>query len=96
MFKRKQNSNEYAGLKDEIERLLSDLENYDPSDDEYIKIVDRIIKLDSMNHTVVEKKELSKDAILGAVVSVLGILLVINTERVGAITSKAFSLIRKA
>jgi hypothetical protein len=96
VFKKKPNYNEYVGLKDEIEKLLSELEGTHPGTKEYNDILDTIIKLDGLNHSIVKKSELSKDAILAGIVSILGIVLVINTETVGAITTKAFSLVKKA
>lgn len=95
MFK-KINPNEYTGLKQEIERLVSDLEATTPGSKEYNEILEEIVKLDSVNHTIVKATGLSKDAILAAAVSILGIVLVINTETVGAITTKAFSLVKKS
>lgn len=96
MFNKKVNPNYYAGLKEEIERLVSDLAAENPGTKEYNDLIEAINKLDSVNHDIVKKTELSKDAVLGAAVSILGILLVINTERVGAITTKAFGMVRKA
>lgn len=96
MFKKIDNPNEYKGLKTEIERLISELEGETPGSKEYNEMLDELVKLDSINHNTVKKSGISKDAILAATVSLLGIVLVIGAEQTGAITTKAFSLVRKS
>lgn len=88
------NPNEYKGLKTEIERLISELEGETPGTKEYNEKLEEVVKLDSVNHTIVKATGFSKDAILAASVSILGMVLVINAEHVGAITTKAFGLIK--
>lgn len=92
---KKKNPNVYVGLKEEIERLLSELEGLTPGSKEYNEVVEEITKLDGVNHATVKATALSKDAILAGAVSLLGIVLVISTETVGAITTKAFGLVKK-
>lgn len=73
-------------------KLLSELEGLDPHSKEYNEILEHITKLETVK---IKKTRISKDAVVGAVASLAGIILVINYERVGAITSKGFGLIRK-
>lgn len=77
-------------LDQEIERLVNLLGTMNPVDPDYIKISDSIKVLCEAR----EKKNdrvLSKEMLLNAGVSLLGILIVLNFEKTGVITSKAFS-----
>jgi hypothetical protein len=87
----------YPNLNKTIVSAIDHLESYDPDSPEYAKTVEQIIKLTEIDPGKKPKKtSLTQDAILAASVSILGILLVINKEATGAVTSKAFSMIRKA
>lgn len=79
-------------LDKEIERLVGTLNTIDDPD-EYAKVADNIKVLcearEKRNDRVI-----SKEMLLNAGVSLLGVLLVLNFERAGVITSKAFSFLR--
>lgn len=83
------------GLKaidEEIERLSNQLKSINPVDDDYIVVAERLKILCEAR----EKKnssDISSEAILSAAVSLIGLLVVLNFEKTGVITSKAFTLI---
>lgn len=79
-------------LQEEIERVHSELKNYEPDSPEYAKVLKRLVVL----HGLLPKKErlFSPDAILGLVSNLVlggGIL---AFEKSHVITSKAFSWIK--
>jgi hypothetical protein len=75
----------------EITRLLRDMELSDRESDEYTKMVDNLSTLYELNH----KSRFSKEQLATIAANLLGIVLVIKSEHVGVITSKAFSLVKK-
>lgn len=77
--------------KEQLE-LISKLEDKEPDTAEYAKITEQ---LKVLNDLKTKKSHFTKDGVLGAVTSLAGILLVLNYERIGAVTSKSFGLIRK-
>jgi len=79
-------------LDEEIERLANQLGNISPVHEDYAKIADNLKVLCEAR----EKKNdrvISTEALLAATVNIVGILLVLNFEKMDTITSKAFSLI---
>lgn len=81
-------------LDEEIERLVEKLGMTPPEDDNYPKIAKNI-------QTLMDARErrndrvISNEAIFAAIVNVVSILIVLNYEKTGVITSKAFSFGRK-
>lgn len=76
----------------EIERLANQLANMSPVEDDYITIANNLKLLCEAR----EKKNdrvISTEALLAAAVNIIGILAVLNYEKAGIITSKAFSMI---
>lgn len=83
------------GLKaidDEIERLANQLGCINPVDDDYNKVADNLRVLCEAREKK-NSRDISNEAILGAAVSIASILIVLNFEKAGIITSKAFSFI---
>lgn len=79
-------------LQNEIDRALETLKSLPVGSKEY-KLAAENVKILIETHT---GTKISKDALLAAGVNILGILLVLNFEKLGVITSKAFSMVRKA
>lgn len=83
------------GLKaidNEIERLANQLSCMSTEDPNYAKVADNLKVLCEAR----EKKnssDISAEVLLAAAVNIAGLLLVLNYEKTGVITSKAFSLI---
>ena len=81
-------------LDKEIERLTNQLSNMSPVDQDYKPIVENIKTLCEAR----EKKNdrvLSKEVLFTAGVNILTVLLVLNFEKTGIVTSKAFSFLTK-
>jgi hypothetical protein len=81
-------------LDSEIERLVNKLAKLEPTDKEYSTIADNIRVLTESR----EKKnssDISNEAVLAAIVNVASLLIILNFERTGTITSKAFGLLWK-
>lgn len=79
-----------------IKRILERMEYVDPESDEYGVLVARLDRLHSMK--IAEKHDRNKvsyDAILTAGASILGILLIINHERLNVVTTKALGFVAK-
>lgn len=75
----------------EITQLLSDMETSDRESEEYTRMVDNLSTLYELN----TKSRISKDQLATIAANLLGIVLVIKSEHVGVITSKAFGLVKK-
>jgi hypothetical protein len=90
VFKKTANFSEAVEI--EQVRLLSEAEALGTDSPDYARKLEMIAKLDNVK---VKKTHLSKDAILSASASILGMLLVISYERNHAITTKAFGLVKK-
>lgn len=89
-------NDETEGLKKAIADAMSELATTKPNTDEYDSILEKIERLYKLKGPVKEpRKRVSPDALIAGVVSLGGIVLVANAEHVGAITSKAFSIIPK-
>lgn len=93
----KKTADQYPDLQEAINSAIKELESLTADSPEYKQTVKQIVKLDAvLNGQKPKKTALSKDAILSASVYILGLLVVIEKERAGAIVSKAFAMIRKA
>lgn len=81
-------------MEKELERLVSHLETLKIGCDEYISTLECIKKLSEAR----EKKNdhaISSEAILAATVNIVGILLIMNFERTGILTTKAIGFLSK-
>jgi hypothetical protein len=95
LFSIKKN-NDTEGLKKAIDDALLELAMTKPNTEDYDKILDKIERLSKLKAPAKEaRKPVSPDALIAAAASLAGIVLVINQEHVGAVTSKAFGLVVK-
>ena len=78
----------------EIERLTIQLGCMSPVDQDYAKIVDNI-KVLSEAKSKYDKATVSPDMVLGIAANIIGLLVILNFERTGSITSKAISFLWK-
>jgi len=79
-------------LDNEIERLTRTLSNTSSVDPDYAKIADNLkVLCDSRGQLT--NSGISAETIVSATVHILGMLLVLNYEKTGVITSKAFSFL---
>lgn len=89
-------NDETEGLKKAIDDALLELAKTKPNTQEYSSILDKIERLHKLKVPAKEpRKRLSPDAVIGGIVSLAGIVMVVNAEHVGAVTSKAFSIVVK-
>lgn len=79
-------------LDDEILRLTETLSKMSPTENEYSKIADNL-KVLCAARGVKPEGGISPDVIVSAVVNILAVLLVLNYEKAGVVTSKAFSFL---
>lgn len=78
-----------------ISDLFEALRENDKTSEEYSNAADQLIKLIKLQREINPSWRPSPDAIVTAGASVLGILLILNFERLGNITSKALSFVGK-
>lgn len=76
-------------LEAEVNRLIEFMSKLDPDTEEYTIAAKNLEVL-----TRTKSPKLSPDSILGAVVNLVGIVVIINHERLNVITTRAFSLLR--
>jgi hypothetical protein len=81
-------------LEEELDRLLTELHNEEPDSERYSAIADQVAKLYKLKE-VDSKNNLSKDAVLSSISSILGIALIVGYEHGHAVTTKAFSFVTK-
>lgn len=81
------------GLKEIINILEDRVKNLDPEDDKYNAHVEQLTKLYKIKESN-SPRQVDPDALISAAASILGIVLVLNFEKLNVLTSKAFGLIR--
>jgi len=79
-------------LDDEIERLVDQLGMTSIDDENYEKIAKNLQKLTEARERK-NDRVISSDAILAASINIVAMLLILNFEKAGVITSKAFNLV---
>lgn len=90
-------------MEKEMQRLIGFLQNMDPTTDEYAKIVQRIKDLQQLIEVSKEPPAQKDNSIFGvdrvewfkAATQVTGLILVLNYEKVGIITTKAFTMLKR-
>lgn len=89
-------NDETEGLKKAIVDAQNELVATKPNTPEYDAILEKIERLYKLKGPAKEpRKRVSPDALIAGAVSLAGIVMVANAEHVGAITSKAFSIVPK-
>lgn len=78
-----------------ISDLLEELGSMEGSREDYEPTTDNLIKLMKLKAEINPSWRPSPDAIVGAAGSILGIVLILHYEKIGAVTSKALSFIGK-
>jgi hypothetical protein len=79
-------------IADEIDRLLVELSNTPPGSEEY-EIIARNLKELCDARSKKNPRTIDSETVLYAVTNIVGILLVLNYEHLGVISSKAFSMV---
>ena len=82
----------------EIDRLVELLGDLDPTSKDAKKVTARLISLGEMKGKLEQQKprfSISGDAVLGAVASVLGIVLILYREELHPVASKSLGFVHK-
>lgn len=88
---------EPSALEEEIHRILAKMaEIDDPADQQYQKLNETLVSLHKLKESETSHKRVSRDQILAATVHLLGIVAIINYERIHVISSKAGSMVLKS
>lgn len=84
-----------SNLQTQIDAVLSRMNSYDAEDAEYDKLINQLERLYKLqnNHPVGFKP--SADAILAVAGNLVGLLVIVNHERLHVVTSKALSFVMK-
>lgn len=90
MFAKQSEPNGLDQIIDELQQFMLTL---DKDSDKYTTMVDNLSKLHKLRGD--PSKPISKDAILTTAGSIVGILLILNFERLNVVTSKAISFVTK-
>jgi hypothetical protein len=89
-------NNDTEGLQKAIDDAMLELATTKPNTEDYDSILEKIERLYKLKGPEKEpRKRISPDALISGFVSLAGIVLVVNAEHVGAVTSKAFSIVVK-
>jgi hypothetical protein len=80
-------------LNDIISTLETHIKEMHPDSEEYSKLVDQLGKLYQMKERN-SSSRVSPDALVSAAASILAVLLILNHEKLGVVTSKAMGFIR--
>ena len=82
-------------LEEVIESVQTQMIGYDADSAEFAAMTEQLGMLYAMAPAPKQKTRMSPDAVLAAVTNISGILLVLNFEKLGVVTSKAFGLLTK-
>jgi hypothetical protein len=83
-----------TGLEKAIDGVLSEMQGYSASDEEYSDMVDQLVKLHSLK--LKEKRQrVSPDILVTVAANLVGILIIVGHERTHIVTSKALSFVLK-
>jgi hypothetical protein len=80
-------------IDEEVTRLLSKLNTLDPESEDYTKAVANLKVLMEARGVKSKSSSVSPDMMLSVAANLAGLLIVLNYERLGIITSKAFGMI---
>lgn len=85
-------------LNEAIDHLLLEMQSHKAHTDEFSKCVDQLTKLYDIKKSIEKdnKKIVSYDQLFAVAGNLAGILLILNFERAGIVTSKALSFVLKA
>ena len=81
-------------LNQEIDRIISKLEETEPTEENYAIIAKNLLALHEAN-ALNARAKVSPDVLLAVAANIGGILLILNYEKLGIITTKAMGLLAK-
>jgi hypothetical protein len=94
MFKKTPDT-QLEALNDAIDTLFAEMKGFDSFADEYAAMTKQVAGLMKLREELTSGRRISPDALAGLVGSLSGILLILNFERAGAVTSKALGFVSK-
>lgn len=77
-------------IDEEIDSILECMRKLNPTEEKYSVLLERLIKLKGLK---AEKQKIKPDTVLLVAGNIVGLLLILNFERLNIITSKALSFI---
>jgi hypothetical protein len=89
------NKPQTEALDETIDDLLSELKVMEGADEDYAPTTDNLIKLMKLKQEFNPVWRPSPDAVVGAVSSIAGILLILHYEKINVVASKALSFVGK-
>ena len=84
-----------TALDDAISSILTDLNSMTSDDPRYAAMSDQLVKLLKLKKEINPSWRPSPDALVGLVGTLITTVLVLNYEKLGVVTSKAFTFIGK-
>lgn len=87
---------EPSALETEIARVLKQMSTTSPNSEEYAAMADQLTKLHKLKESESSHKRVSGDTLLTVAGNLLGIVAVINYERIHVITTKATGFVMKS
>jgi hypothetical protein len=89
--------NDPSALEEEIHAVLAQMsKNDDKTGEEYTKLNDQLKQLHAMKESETSHKRISRDQVLAAGVHLVGIVAIINYERIHVVSSKIGPMILKS
>jgi len=89
--------NDPSALEEEIHRVLAKMAKIDdPADDKYKTLNDQLKQLHAMKEAETSHKRISRDQLVAAGVHLVGIVAIINHERIHVISTKAAGMVLKS
>lgn len=88
------NLHQKNGIEREIESILVKMSEIDPDSDEYTTAAKNLkVLVEAASYK--KPNTISPDALLAAGVNIAGIILILNFEKIGLVTSKALNFVGK-
>lgn len=86
-----------SALEEEIHRVLALMADIDdPIDERYQKLNEILVSLHKLKESEISHKRISRDQILAALVHLVGIVAIINYERIHVISTNASKMVLKS
>lgn len=86
---------EQTPLDEAIANVFSELQSVNADSEEYDAMSDQLLKLMKLKKEIEPSWHVSPDVLIAAGANILGILLILNYEKLGIVTSKALSFVAK-
>ena len=85
----------HVTLQDEIDHVLLHMNDLEPYSEDYVTAMKNLKVLHELQNELRSRNSISPETALTVGANLAGILLVLNFEKIGIVTSKAFGLVTK-